>query len=254
MTGQRADRRKAREHAGTWPEVSAVSDVQSIGTWATNAELIADVATLGWLAGDLSVLDATYGLGRFWTKYRPPLLTGVDLNARKSPSGESVDFRHLPFADRSFDVVVFDPPYKLNGTPSLEDFDDGYGVDEPSCWQDRMGLIADGTRECSRVARKHLLVKCQDQVVSGKMRWQTDVVTAVAYDAGFRKADRFDLRSKGIPQPAGRRQVHARHSASQLLVFTRGTQDNGAFSPGGAGSCSDAGATALPGFRRERER
>ena len=201
-------------------------DIQSIGTWNTNAELIADVAVLGWLGDDLTTLDATYGQGAFWTKYRPPHLIGVDINPAKSPYGEA-DFRHLPFGDRSFDVVVFDPPYKLNGTPALAGFDGSYGVDVPSTWQDRMQVIADGARDCARVARKHLLVKCQDQVVSGKMRWQTDVVTAIAYAAGFRKADRFDFRSSGIPQPAGRRQMHARHSVSQLLIFTRGTQDNG---------------------------
>lgn len=220
MAGVRADSRKARED-------TAAEEIQSIGDWSSNADLIADVALLGWLADDLTVLDATYGLGAFWSKYRPPLLTGCDLDPAKSPCGESVDFRALPFGDRSFDVVVFDPPYKLNGTPALAGFDASYGVDVPTTWQDRMQVIADGARDCARVARRHLLVKCQDQVVSGKMRWQTDVVTAVAYDAGFRKADRFDFRSNGLPQPPGRSQQHARHSVSQLLVFTRGVQDNG---------------------------
>lgn len=207
--------------------MSPEAEIQSIGEWASNAELIADVAALGWLRDDYTVLDTTYGHGRFWTKYRPPLLTGVDVNPSKSMTGTSVDFRNLPFPDRSFDVVVFDPPYKLSGTPELDDFDEAYGIDVPSRWQDRMQLIADGAGECARVAAKHLLVKCQDQVVSGQMRWQTDVVTDVVCAAGFRKADRFDFRSGGIPQPSGRRQVHARHSASQLLVFTRGQQNNG---------------------------
>lgn len=211
--------------------VAPAEEVQSIGSWATNAELIADVAVLGWLSDDLSVLDVTYGEGAFWTKYRPPLLTGVDLNPAKSLTGEPVDFRSLPYADRSFDVVVFDPPYKLNGTPSLDGFDGAYGVEVATRWQDRMQLIADGAAECARVARKHLLVKCQDQVVSGKMRWQTDVVTDIAYAAGFRKADRLDFRSNGLPQPPGRRQQHARHSVSQLIVFTRGVQDNGVVGP-----------------------
>lgn len=204
-----------------------MGEIQSIGGWANNAELLADVAALGWITDEMTVLDATYGKGAFWKVYRPARLTGADINIDCSPCGRSVDFRNMPFADRMFDVVVFDPPYKLNGTPELGEFDVAYGIDVSTTWQDRMQTIAAGTKECARVARRHLLVKCQDQVVSGKMRWQTDVVTNIAYAAGFRKADRFDLRSKGLPQPEGRRQVHARHSASQLLVFTRGRQDNG---------------------------
>lgn len=203
-------------------------EVRSIGDWANNAELIADVASLGWITDDMTVLDATYGLGRFWTKYHPPLLVGIDIDPAKSPGRRSDDFRCLSFDDRAFDVVVFDPPYKLSGTPALGDFDAAYGIDVAANWRDRMRLIVDGAVECARVAKRHLLVKCQDQVVSGQMRWQTDAVTEAVVPLGFRKADRFDLDCGGRPQPAGRRQVHARHSASQLLVFTRGRADNGA--------------------------
>ena len=206
-------------------------DIPSIGTWANNAELIADVAALGWLRDDHTVLDVTYGHGRFWTKYRPPLLTGVDLNPTKSALGP-IDFRHLPFRDDAFDVVVFDPPYKLSGRPALGDFDEAYGIEEYKRWQDRMQLIHDGAWEAARVARVSVLVKCQDQVVSGKMRWQTDVITDLMDDAGFRKADRFDYPTRGRDQPAGRTQRHARHEHSQLLVFTRGCQDNGVRLPG----------------------
>lgn len=205
---------------------ATAEDIRSIGDWNTNAELLADVASLGWITDDMSVLDATYGHGRFWTKYRPPNLLGVDLNADKSMDGPQ-DFRALPYSDGTFDVVVFDPPYRLNGTPD-QDYDEAFGIDTVAGWRDRMALICEGAAECARVASKHLLVKCQDQVVSGQMRWQTDAVTEVVTARGFRKADRFDFGSSGgRPQPPGRRQVHARHSASQLLIFTRGRVDNG---------------------------
>jgi hypothetical protein len=36
--------------------------VMAIDKWATNAALIADVASLGYLSDDLLILDATYGL------------------------------------------------------------------------------------------------------------------------------------------------------------------------------------------------
>lgn len=189
-------------------------------TWRNNAELIADVARLGYITG--RVVDLTYGHGLFWTRYRPDQLVAHDRNPEK---GDGVDFRRLPEPDGTYDTVVFDPPYKLSGTPALGDFDQRYGIDVPTRWQDRMALILDGTREAVRVCRPggHVLVKCQDQVVSGAIRWQTREVAAVAESHGCVQVDRFDLLGKHRPQPAGRRQVHAQGRPSTLLVFRKAT-------------------------------
>lgn len=216
------------------PLATTSTDVLSVGAWQTNGELVADVARLGWITDDMTVLDVTYGHGKFWTDYKPPLLLGVDLNPTKSdPDTGPVDFLNPPFASRSFDVVVFDPPYKLSGTPSLDDFDERYGIEAPTRWQDRMALITGGAARCADLARLHLLVKVQDQVCSGAMRWQTREVADAVEPLGFRQADRFDFGAlrldedeeldvrRGRPQPPGREQKHARHQASQLLVFTR---------------------------------
>lgn len=191
--------------------------VLAIDKWESNAALIADVSTLGYLDGH--VLDPTYGGGNFWTEFTPWKLTACDLNPEKSPLGMSVDFRHLPWKDRWFDVVVFDPPYKLNGTPDPY-LDERYGVDVPTKWQDRMALIIAGVKECARVTKTYLLVKCQDQVCSGVIRWQTDHVTDAAINMGMDKVDRFDFLSYR-PQPSGRSQQHARRNSSTLLVFRK---------------------------------
>lgn len=191
--------------------------VQAIGTWQNNAELIADASALGYLDG--RVLDATYGLGRFWTKWQPAELVGCDADPAKAPD-VAADFTRLPFRDRSFDSVVYDPPYRLNGTPD-QAFDAGYGISDYRRWQDRMDLIVRGVTSCARVADRYLLVKCQDQVCSGQVRWQTDDVTETAVAAGFRKRDRFDLVTAQRPQPSGRSQKHARRNHSTLLIFQR---------------------------------
>lgn len=191
--------------------------ILAIQKWESNAHMIADVAKLGYLNG--KVLDPTYGEGNFWTIYRPAILIGTDLVPSKSPVGFSVDFRHQPWSDQEFDSVVFDPPYKLNGTPD-PDVDERYGVHIPTRWQDRMTLMLEGVHECCRVSDKYVLVKCQDQVSSGKIRWQTDEVTRVADACGFEKIDRLDFLSHRS-QPSGRRQVHAHRCSSQLLVFSR---------------------------------
>lgn len=204
-----------------------LTEIQSVGAWATNAELICDVAALGWLPEGDSVLDCTYGLGKFWTKYRPSGLIGSDMNPEKAPDVVA-NFTMLPFDHASVDVVVFDPDYKLSGTPALGSFDARYGTDVAKTPVERLRGITEGAHEAARVARKHLLVKCQDQVVSGEMCWQSAEVTqAIVAEGrpGWRLAERFDFPGKGIPQPGGRRQLHARHSYSQLLVFTRLRRD-----------------------------
>lgn len=191
--------------------------VLAIDTWKNNAELIADVATLGYLNG--RVLDPTYGEGNFWTAWRPTELTACDLVPHKSPIGYPIDFRNMPWPSRHFNAVMFDPPYKLNGTPD-EKLDERYGVHIPTRWQDRMTLILDGVVECCRLAEDYCLVKCQDQVCSGQVRWQTDDITEVAKVCGMRKVDRLDFLSYR-EQPKNRRQVHARRNCSTLLVFAR---------------------------------
>lgn len=189
-------------------------------TRRTNAALIADAHRLGYIAADDRVLDVTYGRGRFWSEWRPTLLVGHDIDPLFAPHGPA-DFTALPYADHSWDVVVFDPPYKLNGT-SAHPSDTAYGVGGPYVRAgDRLGALAAGCREAARVARRVVLVKCQDQVVSGRKVWQTDIATnAVTADPEWRKADRLELFGSR-PQPAGRRQVHSRTTTSTLLVFGR---------------------------------
>lgn len=198
--------------------------VLSVNKWASNAELIADCATLGYLRSEWLTLDPTYGYGTFWNAWEPDVLVGTDLNPTKSLDGKSHDFTSMLWPDRQFDCVVFDPPYKLNGTPSdTGGVDERYGVDGPPVrWQDRMELCRRGIRECARVLGDgFLLVKCQDQVCSGKVRWQTIDFTETAESCGLGLVDRFDFLSYRA-QPVGRSQKTARHNASQLLVFRRG--------------------------------
>jgi len=196
--------------------------VMAIGNWTDNGALIADCARLGYLRPEWRTLDPTYGYGTFWQKWRPDNLVATDLDPAKSQTGDSVDFTALPWPDRHFDAVVFDPPYKLTGNPAdTGGIDERYGVHVYTDWRDRMDLCRRGITECARVLGDgYLLVKCQDQVCSGKVRWQTIDFTNHAATLGLGLVDRFDFLSYR-PQPAGRRQVHARRNASTLLVFGR---------------------------------
>jgi hypothetical protein len=184
-----------------------------------NSQAIYDCVRLGYLSSDDRVLDATYGEGRFWNLWRPVTLAMNDLDPECGNMHH--DFTALPFDDRSWDVVVFDPPYKLNGTPSKggpASSDGGYGVAVAARWQDRMKLIVDGAIECARVADRLLLVKVMDQVCSQQIRWQTHVVIDAL--GTWRLLDELYVVGER-KQPDGRTQRHASRNYSTLMVFTR---------------------------------
>lgn len=192
----------------------------------TNGERVADLARLGYLPEP--VLDPTYGYGSMWTHHRPAMFTGCDFDPAKSPLGVSVDFTALPFADRSFASVLYDPPYKLAGSPSENDPDHDirYGVDVRRTHPEQWALIYDGLAECARVASQYLIVKCQDQVSTYRVRFQTRDITDKAAEHGWELKDRLHLLSYR-PQPAGRSQRNARNNFSTFLVFVpEGQLDN----------------------------
>jgi hypothetical protein len=191
--------------------------------WATNADLIVDLHELGYIRDKDTVWDPTYGYGRWWTKYRPVNLVGTDIDPAKSGPLGSVDFTDAPpYWVRGVDVIAFDPPYKLNGTPS--DPDEPYGVHERARWQDRMRLIYDGMFALNTALKPRgiMLLKCQDQVCSGKVRWQT--IEFATYAEEVLELELVDMLHMigGRPQPTGRRQVHARRNMSSLLVLKKG--------------------------------
>jgi hypothetical protein len=197
-------------------------EILSISRWPTNGDLIADCARLGYLRPEWYTLDATYGMGTFWTKWRPNRLVAHDLDPAKSPTGVSVDATDLPYRDGDFDAVVIDPPYKLNGTGTYS-ADARYGVHKSVPWQDRLETMAQMLVEANRVYNGvgFLLYKCQDQVCSGKVRWQKYMIHELAEGFDLGLVDEFSFLSYR-PQPEGTRQVTARRNSSQLLVFKRG--------------------------------
>lgn len=197
-----------------------MEEILAVGKRESNADLMVECRDLGYIKDTDLVLDPTYGLGVFWKKYQPPRLIGSDLDATKSLLGVSEDFTALEWDDDTFDVVVFDPPYKLNGTPD-DSVDARYGVGGKYTPVDaRHQLMYDGITECTRVLKTggFLMVKCQDQVSSGRVHWQTDLMTRHAESLGHRKVDAL-MPIFHRKQPDGRAQRHARRNYSTLLIF-----------------------------------
>jgi hypothetical protein len=190
-----------------------------------NADLIVDCRTLGYLREGDDVLDMTYGLGRFWSEWRPVGLVANDIDPARGDA--HYDLRSTPWADRSFDVCVLDPPYKLNGTSqgtgaAASDADYGVaGVYRPARAVE--DLYTAGIVEAARLTRRAVLVKCQDQISSGRFNAQSYAAWHVATAVGLVLVDLLHVFGARA-QPNGRRQLHARRNYSTLLVFERGTR------------------------------
>lgn len=151
-----------------------------------------------------------------WSTYQPETLTKVH---------NDLDFRHLPkeWTD-SFGAALFDPPYRLSGTATnVNGFDDRYGTNGAYRPLEKVkaGMLA-GLHECERVVRPlgFIIVKCQDQVSSGKYQWQVGWVVNDALKRGLVFVDQLHLQSYRA-QSSERRQVHARRNYSTFLVFQK---------------------------------
>lgn len=199
--------------------------VLSADRWATNGHLIEDVARLGYIGEH--VLDLSYGRGLFWSRYKPAVLNSNDIDTSLETNYHLDATAYQWMWASSFDTVVWDGPYRLNGTPDRGDFDERYGISKRETWQDRMKLLLRGSYWGAMYVKPGgtLLVKCQDQVVSGRKVWQTlEIAERVAGFEGphaMTLVDRFDMVRSPRPQPPGRRQVHSRSNTSTLLVFRR---------------------------------
>jgi hypothetical protein len=189
----------------------------------TNADLMAAVAPY-YLTG--SVLDVTYGEGKWWDKYRPAPFTYHDLH-----KVDGVDFTDLPEADGSVDTVCFDPPYVLSGGLGATDMHDRFGIGIANLGHSSAKsfepLIRDGLRECARVCRRFLLVKCMEFAQGcGSDGGFKDIPYLVRRWADDLSLRRYDVIVHHTGSGPGGHNIfdpkRARRHHSYLLVFAKG--------------------------------
>jgi len=203
----------------------APAPVLAAGRWPTNAELIADVARLGYVSTMSLTFDATYGRGVWWKAFRPVRLVTNDIDP-ESEAEYADDFRATRWPDSYFDVVAYDPPYVSVGgrsTTTLPDLHARYGLtDAPRTPLELQRDVVDrGLDEAQRITSGLVLVKCQDYVTSGRLVLGTHWTLTHALSLGMSLVDRFEHVTHVRPQPAGRRQVHARRNLSTLFVLRK---------------------------------
>jgi hypothetical protein len=114
-----------------------------------------------------------------------------------------LDYEHLPFQDRSVDVVIFDPPFQPQTVPGAI-----------GAWFTKIeGGVADvkqsvqaGCREAWRVARLGVIIKVQDYIHDHKPVWMSMWI----WEALGEPYDFVTLRASAKP--------HARNWTRQLSV------------------------------------
>jgi hypothetical protein len=180
----------------------------------TNADLFPHILALYVREGS-TVADVTYGRGVFWQQ--------VDVsrfNLLKSDLQDGTDCRKLPYADASIDALVLDPPYVHGGQTMLPSLRAQYRNDN-GAHESVIRLYAAGFLEAARVLKPKkgiIIVKCQDEIESGKQRVSHIEITHLLALFGFEFLDLFVLVQSTIPAMRAPTQNHARKNHSFALV------------------------------------
>jgi SAM-dependent methyltransferase len=172
------------------------------------------------------ILDATVNRGRFWVGSSRPV-TGMDIDPKHKPDIVG-DHNNMPFADRSFDVIVYDPPHIPNqGKDKRKDFNKRFGLvvtASPEQGYNLSHLYPPFLSEAYRVLRKDgvLFCKIADYVHGHKFQWAHVEIITAASSIGFTACDCIVKIRKGpITDPRWKKAHHARRHHCYWLVFRK---------------------------------
>lgn len=180
----------------------------------TNADLF-PVALRHYVKLGSKIADVTYGKGVFW---RNIIETDYDLHRSDLQTG--IDFRSLPYADDSFDAVVFDPPYLNGGSNAKPSLNDCYHNAGAMGHENVLALYLAGILEARRVLLRRgvLFIKCQPAVANHKQNLTHVQLMSLLPMIGFIIEDEFILKQTVVPLMRHPTQLHARKNHSYLLV------------------------------------
>lgn len=181
----------------------------------TDADLV-PLMTSFYAPTAITVLDVTYGKGRFWKKSRPQGLITVDL----LPGADfQVDNRCMPFPDGMFDVIVYDPPQVNRSVEVGENRKSVMALYNLVSWD---GTFVDTLRECYRVASPEAtrIVKMADEL-SRPGPWHHVRLISEAEQVGWQPFDMLVKRRQlSIRNPAQQRH-RARKRHCWFIVFKK---------------------------------
>lgn len=187
--------------------------------YGTNAEVTAKMLRVLFPETE-TILDMTYGSGKFWGDAPPWRVTGVDLNPERARD-VCADFTRLPFVDGAFGVAIFDPPYLSDPSRRVVPRLDAVFTMYPSM-DVAHDTVKRGTAEAWRVSRLGVIVKVQNYSHSGHSvrmtRWIEEVIPEVPYG----EVHRVNM-GKMVPHRWGSQlSVYSVHTT--FLAFRHGSQ------------------------------
>jgi hypothetical protein len=219
--------------------------IEALHPGPTSSEVIRDIFDMHfyhYTTAPFEVLDLTYGKGTFWnwdyaTTFPNMVLFKNDLYVENwdDPNMFNGDFTKTDFPDKSFDIVVFDPPFSAHGPPS-----DGqahmarYGSDRsqggPQNINDVQTLLYHGIREAKRLSKYGIIMKTQSVIESGNYfpaQGHAEFVLTSDFEEKYNRDhfkivdELFFLKSRR-PQPDAARGAKVRHFRNRPSIFIVG--------------------------------
>ena len=172
------------------------------------------------------ILDATVNGGRFWRGSKRAVV-GMDIDPRHRPTIVG-DNTNMPFADSSFDVVVYDPPHIPNqGKDKSKDFNTRFGLVLRSSKENHYTFshtFPPFVKETYRVLKSEgiLLCKITDYVHHHQYQWAHIEFINAARAAGLIACDCIVKIRKGpIVDPRWKTAHHSRRQHCYWLIFRK---------------------------------
>ena len=191
-----------------------------------DAELLERLLTFYPRKKPKRILDATVNGGRFWKGPRRKVI-GLDIAGIHRPTIVG-DNTRMPFADRRFDVVVYDPPHIPNqGKDNLKDFSVRFGLTLRSSKENGYTFAhtyPPFVREAYRVLKPEgiLLCKITDYIHDHQYQWAHVDFIQAARAVGFTPCDCIIKTRKGpIIDPKWKVAHHSRRQHCYWLVFRK---------------------------------
>lgn len=167
------------------------------------------------------IIDATWGLGRFWKRVPDLNVVGIDLR----PTGHIVaDNRCMPFRAKVADIIVYDPPHMTD-------------VDTPNSSKIRLYNYGDGGKghnvshlfpgffqEATRILKDDgiLICKIADQIHDHRSQVQFVDMVNTADRIGFYLDDYIiKVRPNAMVSSKWKRNLHARKVHSFFIIFKK---------------------------------